>query len=343
MSSDDSLSNILDHLSQVVGVDGLKDRYEKSLLEAAKTREVAEVVHESLPKRQPSIVREKPGRNSSSKERSQKKVKGTNLRLLARLKKRVKELVGYDYRPKFISADLWFDCYTIVWDKEGRAVREFSRRCSNKIAISRINRAALGIIGENGQRAYSYRGDSRGAVRARCIFAVGWLLLNLAVGTRRKGPYNLLVAGIPQKAIIEMLAGGQNEDKIGLSTLSGTHRKTKQAGEIGYLDALKQSGFCYTRQAKWRGEKPDTKGWEDIRPNEVAGENPKTGLKFSLARYWIITPRFTDSSKEDERRKLWVDHVAGSQPLERWLDSTVPITADAHEETSGFSSGIPPD
>lgn len=343
MSSDDSLSNILEHLSQVVGVDGLKDRYEKSLLDASKTREVTEVIRESLPKRQPSPHTEQKTRpqSKSNREKSQKKVKGANLRILARLKKRVKELVGYDYKPKFISADLWYDCYTIVWDTSGKAIREFSRQCSNKIALSRINRASLGIITENGERKYSYFGDSRGAIRARSIFAVGWLLLNLAVGTRRKGPYNLLVAGIQQSVIIDMLSGGRKEERIHRTTLSGTHRATRLAGEIGYLDALKDSGFCYTRQAKWQGDDPNIKGWEDIRPTERAGSND--GWNFSTARYWIITSRFNDSADSEVRRQLWADHMAGSQPPERWLDSTVPISADVHGKTSGFSSGTPPD
>ena len=206
------------------------------------------------------------------------------------------------------------------------------------------NRAALGIAGEDGERAYSYFGDSRGAVRARCIFAVGWLLLHLAVGTRRRGPYNLIVAGIPQKAIIDMLSGGRREDRIHRTTLSGTHRSTRQPGEIGYLDALKESGFCYTRQAKWRGEDPDIKGWHDIRDNERAGSNGD--WNFSTARYWVITSRYNDSSDPDVRRNLWGDHMAGSQPVEQWLEtsqSSVPITATVHGKTSGFYTEKPPD
>lgn len=340
MSSDESLSSILDRISQVTGVDGLRSIYEKSREERAATSEVQDIIRESLPNRQSSPQIEKARKHENRKPQSQKKVKGANLRLLKRLKKRVKELVGYDYKPKFISADLWYDCYTIVWDKTGKAIREFSRQCSNKIAIARINRAALGIIDENGERKYSYFGDSRGAVRARSIFAVGWLLLNLAVGTRRKGPYNLLVAGIPQSAIIDMLSGGRKEERIYRTTLSGTHRRTRLAGEIGYLDALKQSGFCYTRQVKWKREDPSTKGWEDIRPNERAGSNGD--WNFSTARYWIITSQFNDSKDPDVRSQLWVDHVAGSQPPEQWI-STVPIPVDVHGKTSGFLTGKPPD
>jgi hypothetical protein len=337
-----SLGNTLDRISQVTGVDGLRDIY-TSAYESARERrvadnEVAQVISESSPMRTSSS---KHLNGQSCKKRSQKKVRKSNLRLLSKLKSRVKEIIGYDAKPKFISADLWYDCAVILWDKSAKAIKEFSVQCQNKIAISRLNRAALGICDENGKRAYSYVGDSRGALRARRIFALGWLLMNLSVGTRRKGPFNRLVAGIPQSALRAVLRDPSTGEQVHRTTISGEHRSTRQAGEIGYLDALKESGFCYTRQAKWQGDAPNIKGWEDIRDVERAGQNGE--WQFSMARYWIITSRFSDSADETIRSRLWIDYIAGCQPLDRWLDdSTVPILADVHGKTSDILPVKPP-
>jgi hypothetical protein len=261
----------------------------------------------------------------------------------------------------------------MIADHTGKVIREYARMFENKIALARIHRAALGMVTtrDAGQtqdvsttldiknnsdvktqldektRSYSYAGSDVGALRARRVFTLGWLLVKLSKGTARKGKYNRLVANIPQAALLGALRDPYTGRQVHRTTVSGRHRYAGQAGEIGYLDALKGADVLYTRQAIWKGEKPTTKGWEDIRPEEVAGTTPE-GLHFSLDRYWIISAQYTDPKDAAERAIMWCDFLAGCQPWDAWLQpepvtNDVSVTSDVHGKTSGLFIEKPPD
>ena len=321
---DNKLHNILQRAEQVSGVFGLAERL------ARKSKpEQAPINENRYEEKQPTIARQhSSGRSGRAKDAYRKKIRLANLRIVAKLRKRFE---GRENAiPKVIPANLWIDAQIIVSDATGRAVRAFAHQTDNKIALARIHRAAL-AIDNDGRAQYDYAGDSVTSCRARRVFALGYLMLRLSRGTRRRGQWNRLLAGITQRALITAISDPYNSSrkKLARTTVTGRHRRVGQAGEIGYLDALKRSGFCYTRQAKWRGaDRPNLRGWHDIRDNEIAG--CKNGLYFSTARYWIITERFSEVSDIDCKRQLWADWSAGCQPTESW------IARDVHGKTSGF-------
>lgn len=318
--STNQLSDILQRASQVVGIPDLH-------LYAKKNEK---------PRNEPSepvVRRAREKKRKRSNQAKAKKVRAANLRVIAKLKQRLSHIENA--RPKLIPSDVWMACKVIVSDRTGRAIAEYSSQTSNKIALSRIHRAALSTSCSNA-KVYSYRGDSTYAVRARRIFALGYLLIRMSHGTRRKGQYNRLVAGIPQTAMISAIESPfERRSDISRSTLTGRHRNGGKGGETGYLTALKHSGFCYSRQAKWRTDSEcSVKGWGDIRPEEIAGS--RGGWSFSLGRYWLITEQFTAVREQFARQKLWADMMSGYQPLDAWL------SCDAHGKTSGLCPKKPP-
>lgn len=359
------IHNILNKLSQVVGVENLDDFYKKArTTENDSVKPIIPVIdrtREALPNRQARSRYDKELKRKKKTERhSAKKVKRANLRIIARLKDKLLRGGVENPCPNVIPSHLWLDCQAMIADQTGKVIREYANMLDNKIALTRIHRAALGMIATKNiddrdldavqtpdisppnemSRAYSYAGSDVGALRARRVFAVGWLLVKLSKGTSRKGKYNRLVAGIPQAALLGALRDPYTGRQAHRTTLSGRHRYSGQAGEIGYLDALKASDLLYTRQAIWRGEKPATKGWEDIRPEEMAGETAD-GLKFSLDRYWIISSQHTSPQEAAERAIMWVDFIAGCQPWEAWLQPE-PVNNDVHGKTSDLLTEKPP-
>jgi len=368
------IHNILNKLSQVVGVENLDDFYKKArTTENDSVNPEIDRVRETLPNRQARSRYDKEIKRQRKKEKhSARKIKRANLRIIARIKEKLMRGGVENPFPEIISAHLWLDCQAMIADATGKVIREYARNFENKIALARIHRAALGMVmGDGGEdfeksaqdfpvsnnevdltrdvtipeksatRAYSYAGSDVGALRARRIFALGWLLVKISKGTARKGKYNRLVANIPQAALLGALRDPYTGRQVHRTTVSGRHRYAGQPGEIGYLDALKAADVLYTRQAIWKGDKPTTKGWEDIRPEEVAGTTPE-GLHFSLDRYWIISSQYTDPKNAAERAIMWCDFLAGCQPWEAWLQPE-PVNADVHGKTSGLLSEKPPD
>jgi hypothetical protein len=367
------ITNILQKLSQVTGVENLEDFYKK----ARSTEKDSEIdrVREALPNRQARSRYDKE-RKKQHKDHSPRKVKRSNLRIIARLKDKLLKGGVENPCPALIPAHLWLDCQAMIADQTGKVIREYANMLDNKIALTRIHRAALGMlstknidardflvdsvqdlpVSNKGEdltrtvddrakcpliRAYSYAGSDVGALRARRVFALGWLLVKLSKVTARKGKYNRLVSGIPQAALIGALRDPYTGKHVHRTTISGRHRYVGQPGEIGYLDALKAADVLYTRQAIWTGDKPQTKGWEDIKAEEMAGETPD-GLKFSLDRYWIISSQHTSPKDAAEKAILWCDWLAGCQPWEMWL-SPEPALSDVHGKTSGLLTEKPPD
>lgn len=356
------IHNILNKLSQVVGVENLDGFYNKSRT-IEKDSEI-DRTREALPNRQARSRYDKELRKQRKTERKNaKKVNRANLRVVQRIKDKLLKGGIENPFPTMIPAHLWLDCQAMIADSTGKVIREYARTFENRIALTRIHRAALGMISPEStkniedrdnlgsqadisnpaemSRAYSYAGSDVGALRARRVFALGWLLVKLSRPTNRKGKYNRLVANLPQAALIGALRDPFTGKQVHRTTVSGRHRYAGQPGEIGYLDALKATDVLYTRQAIWKGERPTTKGWEDIRPEEVAGET-EDGLKFSLDRYWIISSQHTDPKDAAEQAIMWCDFLAGCQPWEAWLQPE-PVTADVHGKTSGLLIEKPPD
>lgn len=345
--------SILTRATQVSGVEGLTEIYARhreainTVVEDGETE--IQRIRDELPntKTRARFDREmrRTGRASEQQrqEKRRKRIIATNLRRIRKLKERLSHLENPE--PRLIPTELWLNAQTIIADTQGRVIAEFARQTSNKIAIARIHRAALGFPDGKGKPAYSYAGLGIGSLRARSIFALGYLLVHLSRGTRRRGRWSRLVTGIPQSAFATALSDPNSpfREKRGRRTISGVHRSLGQPGEIGYLDALKAAEFCHTRQAKWRGDRPTARGWSDIRPEEIAGE--RDGLTFSLARYWIITDRYKDPREAAEQAQLWVDWLAGCMPFASWLDAISDALSkpDVHGKISGFCSEKPPD
>ena len=326
ITNSDRLSNILERASQVSGVEFLADiarnAKNKPKTDEKKAIEPIRTIRDAV-KKPPKAIKN---------ERNRKKVISGNRRLVARLKAKLGHIENPN--PTLIPVNIWLNCKVIVSDATGRAVSEFSNQISNKIALSRIHRAALQIDKEGRSQA-SYRGDDPSALRARRVFTLGYLLLSLATKTARKDGYRYLVKKVPQAAMIAALRSPNGSDEsIYRTSFSGTRKQGQRRGEIGYLDALKKTDFCYTRQAKWRyGGQCLTRGWSDMQPEEIAGRRGE--IAFSLARYWIVTDRFTDVKAVEPRQILSADCMAGFQPVDAWVSGYV------HEKTSGFCPSLP--
>lgn len=327
-----SLRNILKRIEQGQGVDGLVDAYDS-------TRKTPEKSHETqLTSGQKELKKTRTAHNRAiprPKKNHHKKREQANLRVIARLRKQYQNLIARGTEPKGIPYDIYVDCQVIISDRTSKTIQGFSRQLKNKIGLARINRSALGIR-DDGKALYSYRGDSRGSQRARAIFATGWLLWRLSRGTNRKGPWNRLVTGLPQKRMIAAITPYGERKHV--NTFTGKRREGENPWDIGYLDALKESGFCYTRQAKWsvsKGNKPTAKGWEDYRESEKGGE--RNGLAFSLARYWIISDQYSASSNPEFIQKMLVDYVAGCQPIDVWISDQTPMMCTGKQAVFGVN------
>lgn len=311
-----SLRNILAKIEQAQGVAGLVDAYDSTKKRPKKSDESL------LTSGQDEFKKNHTAHNRAIRKgpkNHHRKRQQANLRVIARLKKRYKNLIPNGLEPTGIPYDIYVDCQIIVSDRTGKSIAGFSHQMKNKIALARTNRAAL-AIDSDGRAMYSYRGDSRGSQRARAIFATSWLLWRSSRGTNRSGPWNRLVTGIPQKRIIAAITPYGERKHV--NTFSGRRRRGQNPWDIGYLNALKQSGMVYTRQAKWsvsEGNKPTARGWEDYRESERGGE--RNGLAFSLARYWIISDQYTSSRNPKIKQHMMIDYIAGCQPIDAWISS----------------------
>lgn len=265
------------------------------------------------------------------KERSEKSVKESsrkqkkNARLLLKLEKRLKTSNAIDVKPRIIPEHIWKQTTHIIADSSGWAARYYSSHCKHRIALSLIHRAALSYD-DIGKPRYQYNGDSCESLRARRTLALGLMLILLSRKTGRHGQgWNLIVKGIPQSCFVAALRDPWTGQRPHSNTINGTHQKSNEFetdGSVGYLKALKNVGFCYTRQARWRdGANPkNIKGFADLMPNELASKVHPSGWRTSLVRYWIVSSEFLDAKSIDKRTKLMIAWIAGNQPFP--LDTT---------------------
>lgn len=241
-----------------------------------------------------------------------------------------------DAHPKIIPAWLYIRVQAILADLSGLTGRIRLNSHPNYVATGLLKPALKGGL----------NGDNPRARRNRRLVAELILFLGLATETRRKGDrWGLIVKGIPEAAICACLADPYTRKRPNRSSLSGTHKgrlKKNQYGKVidkrtdgtvGYTRALKNLRILYTRQAKWlTGERPPTRGWENATINELPPTRTASGLRVSLARYWLVSPRWTSPYNDAEKARLYAAFIEGLTPLgEDLAAESGPRTAQSSE------------
>lgn len=167
-------------------------------------------------------------------------------------------------RPRLVPRSEWVMCQAILADRTGRALRSYFRAEPNKVALGAIRQAALAPT-EHGCR-YTWADE-----RARCIAALGLLLLRMSVPTQRKGIWTSVVKGLPvgvYRAILQDPHTGKHKSR---SAIVGHHRAwgTVANGQVGYMRALREVGFTYGQQLHPKHCTPcelvGTSGWATAR------------------------------------------------------------------------------
>lgn len=195
--------------------------------------------------------------------------------------------------PRLIPRRVLVLARTIRADASGFAIRAAFRRCRNKVAVGAIQRAAL-VPDADGTARYTWADE-----RARCIAALGLALLELAVPTVRRGGWSGMVRGIPRGALCMLLASPWEPTKRpSVAALVGTHRAggTFANGQVGYLRALIEAGFCYAQQLPAAQVEGFEKCWES---------------GYASNRYWIVTGEPTKPMSDDQKRALLELHTRG--------------------------------
>jgi hypothetical protein len=224
-------------------------------------------------------------------------------RHLARLAKRFND-AGCDVTPngfRVIPKWVWAVCCNIVNDDSGRAARIYLRRARNKVGAGAIRLAAL-VPQDNGKALYSWA-DSR----ARKVAALGVALLALEVPTRRAGPWEGIVRGVPRGALCALLASAWRFERVNgelrrrrpsLSALAGVHRTGAdlESGQVGYLKALELAGFCYAQQLPAHAVERFEACWPS---------------GYATNRYWIVTSIPTRPLSDEQKLALMALHRAG--------------------------------
>lgn len=189
-----------------------------------------------------------------------------------------------------IPRDVWVRTWQCVADRSGESIRREVRRLPNLPARTALLRAALGID-DAGRARYSWA-----QLRARRIAALGLALLMLARRTRRRDAWGGgLVMGLNRSALCALLRDvhDQRAERAtpSVSALVGTHRSgaTSESGEVGYLVALVESGFCYRMQLpRWEAEPCETSHGGDYATNRYL---------ITSAIAYRVTERFRDVLK----------------------------------------------
>ena len=207
-------------------------------------------------------------REEEAKKRQKKKAQNQrhDWRFIARLQDRLKAAgIGDEEARQNIRAinrAIWMTCRHILADSSGKAARYYLARSYNREAVRLIKQAA---------------GADLTSSRARNIVALGLALIALSADTNRRGKWRRIVRGIPQAALKALLQNPYSGRRPSRSTISGLHANTDQPirpYDLGYLDALKKAGFCYSQQLP----KSAVARWEAL------GD-------YALNRYWIIAAR----------------------------------------------------
>jgi hypothetical protein len=147
---------------------------------------------------------------------------------------------------RLIPRQVWLACWSVIADPSGKAARAAWRGVA-AVRRGRMLRASLGL--ETGTARYRWS-DLR--ARRICALALGLHLLNER--TRRRGRWaGGCVRGITRPALCALLRDPndpRSSSTPSVSALAGTHRPgaTAATGEVGYLRALEEAGFCYSQQ-----------------------------------------------------------------------------------------------
>jgi len=237
------------------------------------------------------IERERRAARKSSRNREKDRI------YLDRLQRRLNSAYGAGKAvpaPIIIPRRTWQMCWHILSDPTGHAAVIYLDRCSHQIGAQMIRRAAL-ATDEAGRHRYTWTDR-----RARAVAALGLGLLQLAGKTRRPGPWNRLILGIPMGAFRAMLRDPYTGEKPARSTIAGRHKPgaSVESGAVGYLVALGDSGLFYSQQV----------------PRDVALSLELIGPSgFPTARYWLINP-------DPLRRQTDAERHAALELLEKELE-----------------------
>jgi hypothetical protein len=320
----DTWKDLIGRVSTLAGVDLSEDfdagkrehpKPRDDQAELAKERQAAARAGPTLAERRKTLKKNSP---ELAKRRRQK-----DTRYLEKLKRKLKAQGWEDIRPAVIPAHDWIRSAQVVSDATGTAARYYLDSQPNRVAMGLL----LDLIG--GREALT--GISASATRARKILALLLLILSNARPTRRNWDrYKSLCKGIPQSAMLKALQDPYSRRPPHLNTLIGTHRARPQAApgqpkprdtrtsaEVGYLRALANARIIYARQARWQGTaKPKTRGWENIQENEIRPKPTESGWRVSTNRYWIVTDRFSDPHRDEEKAALFSASEAARRPQE---------------------------
>lgn len=168
-------------------------------------------------------------------------------------------------RPRLVPRSEWVMCQAILADRSGRAVRSYFRAEPNKVGIGAIRQAALVPAGEHGTR-YTWADE-----RARAIAALGLVMLRMSVPTRRKGIWTSVLRGLPVGVFCKLLRDPFTRRPKARTTITGRHRRGGCVGngQVGYMRALREVGFCYGQQLHPKHCDPcelvGTSGWATAR------------------------------------------------------------------------------
>jgi hypothetical protein len=193
---------------------------------------------------------------------------------------------------RLVPQSVWVMCKDVVSDTSGRAWRYWARQIRNKAALGAIRRAALLPI-DGGSRTRRNWSDEC----ARRIAALGLSLVSLAKHTDRKGPWCLIVKGIPVACLRWLLAYPVSRSIVGeaqreaaaklphWNTLIGRHRgyaSDRERGTLGYLRCLEEAGLIAQTQQAY----PNPAPWEQ---SDVICRPGMPARRFNMNRYWITS------------------------------------------------------
>jgi hypothetical protein len=248
-------------------------------------------------------------RYMNARERAQnnrRKSRQRNARYISKLRSRYPK----GEPPRFIPSKVWTMASDILADQTGKASIKYLSGCSNRTAVNAIRKAAQPIDESTGEVLRNLSNE-----RSRRIVALGLSMLALGNSTRRKGPWKLLVRGIPQGAFTALLRNPYTGERPGISAINGIHSAddSLDGGQLGYLRALERAGFCYSQQL------PIT----EVGPNEAYGTH-------ALNRYWIVGP-FAFASKPDEitMAEMVLLEAAQELSISSHISRTPYVTKDA--------------